>query len=68
MCVWCWCVCGVGVCGVGVYVVLVSMWCWCLCGVCGKLFFVFFARRMEGKGEYTFPSGTKYVGEFKDGM
>lgn len=23
---------------------------------------------MQGKGEYTFPTGTKYVGEFEDGM
>lgn len=23
---------------------------------------------MEGNGEYTFPSGTKYVGSMKDGM
>jgi hypothetical protein len=25
------------------------------------------ARRIEGKGTYTFPSGTQYVGDFKDG-
>ena len=24
--------------------------------------------RMEGKGEYIFPTGTKYVGDMKDGM
>ena len=23
--------------------------------------------RMEGRGEYTFPSGTRYVGDIKDG-
>ena len=23
---------------------------------------------MDGKGEYTFPTGTKYVGEMKDGV
>lgn len=27
-----------------------------------------FSFRMEGKGEYTFPTGTRYVGEMKDGM
>ena len=25
-------------------------------------------RRLEGKGEYLFPNGTKYVGDMKDGM
>jgi hypothetical protein len=25
-------------------------------------------RRMEGKGIYRFPTGTKFVGELKDGM
>ena len=24
--------------------------------------------RMEGVGEFVFPTGTKYVGELKDGM
>lgn len=24
--------------------------------------------RMEGKGEYVFPTGTKYVGDMRDGM
>lgn len=24
--------------------------------------------RMEGKAEYLFPTGTKYIGEMKDGM
>ena len=24
--------------------------------------------RMEGAGEFVFPTGTKYVGEMKDGM
>ena len=24
--------------------------------------------RMEGKGEYLFPTGTKYIGDIKDGM
>lgn len=28
----------------------------------------FFFHRMQGTGEYTFSTGTKYVGEFKDGM
>jgi hypothetical protein len=28
VCMWSWCVCGVGV-----YVELVCMWSWCVCGV-----------------------------------
>ena len=28
----------------------------------------FFLFRMEGEGEYTFPTGTRYVGQMKDGM
>ena len=27
-----------------------------------------FLNSMEGHGEYTFPSGTRYVGNMKDGM
>lgn len=27
-----------------------------------------FYLRMDGEGEYTFPTNTKYVGEMKDGM
>ena len=26
------------------------------------------SRRFEGRGEFQFPNGTKYVGEFVDGM
>lgn len=37
-----------------------------LTGHCLALSFIFL--RMEGKGEYTFPTDTKYVGEMKDGM
>ena len=27
----------------------------------------FFSFRLEGHAEFTFPSGTTYIGEFKDG-
>ena len=27
-----------------------------------------FCHRMEGKGEYVFPTGAKYIGDMKDGM
>lgn len=34
---------------------------------CFKIWWLFL-HRMHGTGEYTFSTGTKYVGEFKDGM
>ena len=33
-----------------------------------NLFAFVHASRMEGSGVYTFPTGTKYVGEIKDGL
>ena len=34
---------------------------------CFKIWW-FYLHRMHGTGEYTFSTGTKYVGELKDGM
>lgn len=33
-----------------------------------SVYIPFITTRMDGEGEFTFPTDTKYVGEMKDGM